>query len=342
MNVRRVIVASVLSLLFIVPGTAQRTRAKRPSVKSLTPAEIARKTLAALVSITTLLPDLKTPLAYGSGFCIGPDPLIPGNILVLTNYHVLKGSTAAVVRPVPSRDGDESDDVYVRCVSRGYDIALLSVSTGMKRSALSLASAWPVTGDPVYVMGNPERLEGSFSSGLVSAVRGGPVPRIQISAPISTGSSGGPVLNSLGQVIGIATSGRTDGQNLNFAIAFTLIKDLLAGCNEDPDSSWANAMTTINEDKLSNWLLVGHIEGISTYYDPDSIKTLRNGQRTMWVLAKVKQPDHEDTFMNLILFDCVNQRQRNLRFYRPGERVHELSDEWEQPKTRSFMDIACK
>jgi hypothetical protein len=72
-------------------------------------------------------------------------------------------------------------------------------------------------GDPVIVAGNPRGLEGTFSSGIVSAIRDNP-DLIQIDAPISPGSSGGPVVNSSGQFIGIATSFLQGGQNLNFAI----------------------------------------------------------------------------------------------------------------------------
>jgi len=62
-------------------------------------------------------------------------------------------------------------------------------------------------------------LEGTFSEGIVSAIRELPSRKIiQITAPISSGSSGGPILNGSGQVIGVAVATILDGQNLNFAI----------------------------------------------------------------------------------------------------------------------------
>lgn len=79
-------------------------------------------------------------------------------------------------------------------------------------------------GDTVYVAGNPEGLEGTFSQGIISAVRG---RYIQITAPISHGSSGGPVLNQKGEVIGIAASSFNEGQNLNFAIGVSDLQLLL-------------------------------------------------------------------------------------------------------------------
>jgi hypothetical protein len=66
------------------------------------------------------------------------------------------------------------------------------------------------------VIGNPKGLEGTFSSGIVAALRGN--DEIQIDAPISPGSSGGPVLNDAGLVVGVAASSVVGGQNLNFAV----------------------------------------------------------------------------------------------------------------------------
>jgi hypothetical protein len=74
-------------------------------------------------------------------------------------------------------------------------------------------------GDKVYVMGNPLGMSGTFSDGMVSGKR--PlegVAMLQISAPISPGSSGGPVMNERGEVIGVATMMVMGGQNLNMAV----------------------------------------------------------------------------------------------------------------------------
>lgn len=75
-------------------------------------------------------------------------------------------------------------------------------------------------GDNVYVVGNPRGLEGTFSQGLVSGVRNVKGNRyLQITAAISEGSSGGPILNESGQVVGIAVASVREGQNLNFAVS---------------------------------------------------------------------------------------------------------------------------
>ena len=93
---------------------------------------------------------------------------------------------------------------------------------------LSLDRTSPQEGESVVVIGNPFGLEGSVTNGIVSAVRD--IPGfgriIQITAPISPGSSGSPVVNMQGQVIGVATLQITGGQSVNFAIPSERIAQL--------------------------------------------------------------------------------------------------------------------
>ena len=87
-----------------------------------------------------------------------------------------------------------------------HDLAILAVS-GSSISTLSLGDSDSVSiGDVVYVVGNPEGFEGTFSDGVISGVRGSNADSgklLQMTAPISPGSSGGPVLNARGEVIGV-------------------------------------------------------------------------------------------------------------------------------------------
>jgi tetratricopeptide (TPR) repeat protein len=93
-----------------------------------------------------------------------------------------------------------------------------------------LATALPDEGEQIFVIGNPLKLEGSVSDGIVSAVREVPnVGRIiQITAPISHGNSGSPVFNVHGQVLGVVTIKVTNGQNINLAIDSSRINQLKA------------------------------------------------------------------------------------------------------------------
>jgi hypothetical protein len=95
---------------------------------------------------------------------------------------------------------------------------------------LKTTGAVPQVGEKVVVLGNPKGMEWSAADGIVSAVREKNKRRfIQISAPISPGSSGGPALNMQGQVIGVNTFHIIGGQNLNFASAGQNVLQLKPG-----------------------------------------------------------------------------------------------------------------
>src|SRR3569832_2954850 len=97
--------------------------------------------------------------------------------------------------------------------------------------ATELAKELPDEGETIFVIGNPLKLEGLVSDGIVSAVR--EVPNsyriIQITAPISHGNSGSPVFNLKGQVLGVVTIKVTNGQNINLAIAAARVAQLTPG-----------------------------------------------------------------------------------------------------------------
>lgn len=150
-------------------------------------------------------------LARGSGFFTAPDR-------VVTNRHVIEGAYRAEIHMA---NGNVYPVKGVLAVDGEGDIALLQVDVPAGVVApLEVVRTTPQEGESVVVIGNPFGLEGSVSNGIVSAVRD--IPNfgriIQITAPISPGSSGSPVVNMRGQVIGIATLQVSEGQSLNFAI----------------------------------------------------------------------------------------------------------------------------
>jgi hypothetical protein len=110
-----------------------------------------------------------------------------------------------------------------------HDVCVLKLSdaggTPLRPSADDVA-----VGDDVLVAGNPEGLEASFSKGIVSAIRSGS-GLIQMDAPISPGSSGGPVVNQRGEVVGLAVSTLVEGQNLNFAVPVRFLREQKLSCN---------------------------------------------------------------------------------------------------------------
>ena len=116
----------------------------------------------------------------------------------------------------------------VTATDKTNDLALLKVTApGIKPLPLGNSTDVKI-GETVYVAGNPKGLEGTFSNGIISSRRDkNTKERLQMTAPISPGSSGGPVLNSKGEVIGVSFMTLVGGQNLNFAIPSRYLTELL-------------------------------------------------------------------------------------------------------------------
>ena len=160
----------------------------------------------------------------GSGFFVRPGE-------VVTNLHVMRGAVRAEIKTLEAK-GRVYPVLGMLAIDPEGDLAILSVSMPIERTRKSeLATAMPEEGETIVVIGNPLRLEGSVSSGIVSALREVPnVGRIlQITAPISHGNSGSPVFNLRGQVVGVVTVKVTNGQNINLAISSTRVGELKPG-----------------------------------------------------------------------------------------------------------------
>jgi hypothetical protein len=156
---------------------------------------------------------------YGSGFIVSADGKI------VTNFHVISRTKTATVRLA---EGDAYDDVQVLDVDKRKDIAVIKIKA-VDLPFLRLGTSANIeVGAIVYSMGNPKGYQNTLSQGLISGVRersGFDV--FQFTAPISGGSSGGPLLNVRGEVIGI-TSASAEGQNLNFAVPIDYVRGMLA------------------------------------------------------------------------------------------------------------------
>ena len=173
-------------------------------------AEISRMANSATAEITTLRPSGEE-WALGSGFFINDSGLL------VTNYHVVKGGYTIKVKL-------GNTTYYAQSIvnfDEAKDIVLIQVNTGGKKTPyLELNSTPPTVGDTVYAVGSSLGLTGTFSSGIVSyasrQIDG--VKFIQTTAPVSSGNSGGPLINEYGEVIGMNTATYADGQNLNLAV----------------------------------------------------------------------------------------------------------------------------
>ena len=159
------------------------------------------------------------PSSLGSGFFVSEG-------IIATNLHVIKNASRGYARIV-GRETKYNVDGIVGLNSK-RDLALLKISIE-KSTPLKLGdSNTTQVGETVYAVGNPQGLEGTFSKGIISGIRSIDSDKlIQLTAPISPGSSGGPVLNSEGEVVGISVATFRNGQNLNFAIPVNYLKKLL-------------------------------------------------------------------------------------------------------------------
>jgi S1-C subfamily serine protease len=189
------------------------------SVHAQTAHEIAKKAFGSTVLL--VMEDANgQPLSLGSGFFVR-------DVEIASNLHVVEGAARGYAKLVGQKPKYDIEGIIA--VDPERDLVVLKVS-GAGAPALALGSSDSVqVGESVYAVGNPQGLEGTFSQGIVSSVREVGTDRLlQITAPISPGSSGGPVLNGKGEVIGVSVATFRGGQNLNFAIPSNYLKTLLA------------------------------------------------------------------------------------------------------------------
>lgn len=185
--------------------------------------------LAARATQAVVLIDVQTASdkRQGSGFLVDADGRI------LTNNHVIRDARSVRIKLA---SGDIYDAVTVLSTDERRDLAVLGIA-GFDLPFLPLGNSDSVRiGHPVVVIGSPLGLENTVTTGIVSGRRQEPegFQVLQISAPASRGSSGGPVLSRNGEVVAIAASQMQVGQNLNFAVPINYARGLLAHIGGEP------------------------------------------------------------------------------------------------------------
>jgi YVTN family beta-propeller protein len=155
-------------------------------------------------------------ISQGSGFCIAQG-------IFATNYHVIDGAGKLQVE---TEDGKKYEVEGIVSADLLSDLALLKTKLNPNIPALKLGFDKQKTkGQQIVTIGSPEGLKNTVSEGIISGFRSNlGVDLIQISAPITHGSSGSPLFDMYGDVIGINTSG-LDAGNLNFAVSINHIND---------------------------------------------------------------------------------------------------------------------
>ena len=185
--------------------------------------DLVRRLKPAIVAIVTY--DAKgDALTTGSGFFLRPGQ-------VVTNLHVIRGSRRTDVKTLDGKGRIYKVDGLLAVDEEG-DLVLMRVDMPPDRPRSNeLAASLPEEGESVFVIGNPLKLEGSVTDGIVSAVREVPgVGKIvQTTAPISHGNSGSPIYNLKGQVVGVITVKVTNGQNISLAIGSDRVRELKPG-----------------------------------------------------------------------------------------------------------------
>ena len=184
----------------------------------LTTAQIADRATPSVVVVENFNEDGQKA-GQGSGY------VFSGDGVIITNYHVIRGAKALTVR-VPGKEPYQVDSILGYEIE--HDLAALQL-TGTSLPALVTETVEePKVGDRVVAIGAPLGLESTVSEGIVSALRNaGTMHIIQTTASISPGSSGGPLLNEYGKVIGLTTSTVRDGQSLNFVVSAKHVSGLL-------------------------------------------------------------------------------------------------------------------
>ncbi|OGU72462.1 MAG: hypothetical protein A2V93_05770 [Ignavibacteria bacterium RBG_16_34_14] len=202
MNIKSILIVLLTLIILIINKTAAQTLSGEEIYKRCSPSVLY------LISY-----DFKNkPSAIGSGVIINKEGLIA------TNYHIFENMQN--IAAIFGKDTIKNLSVVAADVLR--DILILYDETNKLNASAELGNSDSIlVGETIFAIGNPEGLEKTFSDGRISGKRYDPYLNrdiIQISAPISHGSSGGGLFNSKGQLIGITYSGFKEGQNLNFAI----------------------------------------------------------------------------------------------------------------------------
>lgn len=265
------------------------------------------------------------PLSLGSGFFVQEK-------IIATNLHVVEGSAGGYAKIVGEKQKyaiagyvaiDNKMDLVLLKIS---DVKVPHITLGDSENTLDLRPIYgtPITlgdsskiavGDEIFAVGNPKGLEGTFSKGIVSAIRKIEEDTLlQITAPISPGSSGGPILNSEGDVIGISVATFKGGQNLNFAIPVSYLSNLLANIKsvkplsveEKPKKEVKSILADLGEQNTKGvtcsnflWDSAFNPYGVGSFAFPGT-----NGRYTVSFQNKLQEPIKNVQF--LIIFYDVN------------------------------------
>ena len=230
--------ASTLSALRPEPGVGLRlteaSAAPAFDAEEIENMAVYKKALPSVVNITSTTVQFDffygpvPQQGQGSGFILNKDGLI------LTNNHVIEGGQQIEVT-LSDKHKYKAERVGV---DKGHDLALIKIHAPNLVPAVLSTSTGLAVGQRVYAIGNPFGLNGTMTRGIISSIRSIRGPNnnpiedaIQTDAAVNPGNSGGPLLNSRGEVIGITTliasNGAEQSSGIGFAIPVNTAKAVL-------------------------------------------------------------------------------------------------------------------
>jgi S1-C subfamily serine protease len=215
--VRSLNLAGLVLCCFAEPALSAQRDAPTNYNQTRTTADIAAAAGPAVVTIVAFDSEGRK-IGQGSGFVVRADGV------VVTNWHVLDGASAATIT---LQSGAEYNRVMFLSGDQATDVALVKVP-GFNLPTVQMTTSLPEVGTKIVTLGSPLGFANTVSEGIVSAIRViDSRPMVQVTAPISHGSSGGAILDPLGRVFAISSRTVGTGQQINFGIPVVQVITLL-------------------------------------------------------------------------------------------------------------------
>ena len=254
------------------------------------------------VVVITAYDSAGNAISQGSGFIVREDGAI------VTNYHVISDGVDIKVKA-----GDKVLKVEgLLYLDKENDIAILKADA----ENLPVVKIGDIeklnVGENVYVISSPYGLENTITEGVLSGIREINSKRklLQITAPVSPGSSGGPVFNKNGEVVGIVTFLIKEAQNLNFAMPVNLIKDKISA---QKVGALKDALIEDNLESAEYWVFVGTGYGLTSKHR-EAVEAYKQAIRI--------KPDYAEAHYNLgFSYDELGLCREAVEAYKQAIRI---------------------
>ena len=292
------------------------------STVKLSAEEIYEKVASSVVTINAVS---QSSSSSGTGF------FCENGSTIVTNYHVIKDCSIA---SITLSNGKEYDVLTVLGYDEEKDIAILKVDY-KNGQPLDIRTSDVKTGETVYAIGNPLGfLGGSLSEGIVSTAKReieGQI-YIQTTASVTHGNSGGPLIDSYGNVIGIVSAGFGDGLDLNLAIP-------IARVNEISISTPMTLHEIVVEKYFSDYITCSVEE---LYRNPQKYNG-KNVAITSWnVICNLNEKTAAGTFYDLLLCDDLTHYEDKSNYPLKNVAVYTYYKDCIQPFNTPYIGAHIK